>query len=260
VLSPAKYVAKALAIELGTEKDLFDEHKLPSSISQSIYDTAFQYFFMSYIPRSRFGYLSYKLDEFSSKSLLSSINAVALANLAREKRDNDLMHLSRTIYVDAIREVSSALQSEEEVSKNGTLVATMILGIFEAITYSSASDQNVAHKGSLSACFDNWIAHTNGTMSLLKFRGMKLLQTDFGKNIYFNVANKLRANCSRRRIRLPPDFVALDKQMAPYMQGLDRIDIDPTVKFWPVIDMTIELYARDKGKEVNTRLVLLTRW
>jgi hypothetical protein len=177
----------------------------------------------------------------SSKCFISSTRAVALANLARETKSSELMSISRSTYAKAIKDVNIALKSKE-VNSNSTLVATLILGLFESITYTNESCQ----AGSLTSCLESWVAHTNGTVSLLNFRGMDFLQTDFGKELYIHVGTKMRASCARQRLPLPPDFVALDKQMAPLLQGMD-----PMVQFWPLLDMNIEMHLMNKGRRTS---------
>jgi Fungal specific transcription factor domain len=210
---------------------------LPLSLSQSVVDIAFQHFLRSYIPSSQFNYLLSMLDEFSaSRCFTSATKAVALANLARERRDNELMRQSCSLHAKAVRDVNTALKSPE-VNENSTLFATLILGLFEAIVLSYENQS-----GPISNFLDNWVTHTNGTFSLIKYRGMDFLQTEFGKKIYYHVANRIRGNCAQRGIRLPAEFIKLDKQLAHSMQ-----DMGPVARFWIIPDMVSELRARIRG-------------
>jgi Fungal specific transcription factor domain len=210
----------------------------PAYVSQGVVDIAFHHLLAFYLPSTHFDYLPNMVDLFSSsKCFVSSTRAVALANLARERKDGGLMRHSRSVYVKAIKEVNQALKSKE-VALDSTLVATLILGLFEAI---ALNDEN-AFDSSVSACIKSWVAHTNGTLSLIKFRGKELLHTELGKKVYYQVANKIRANCSQLTIRLPADMLELDKEIAPLLQKSH-----PAVFFWPLIDMAIELGAMDRG-------------
>jgi Fungal specific transcription factor domain len=212
---------------------------VPNSLTQSVVDIAVVYLFNSYWSKSSFDYLLDMFDEFAtSKCFISSAQAVALANYARSRQDGNLLNDSRKIYVKAIKEVNTALKSED-VANNSTLVATQILGMFETALL---NDENASASSSRS-CIASWIAHTNGTMSLIRFRGDDLLGTEMGKKVYYQVANKIRAICAQQNVRLPGDFVTLDKQMAPLL-----LHMDPSVRVWPIIDMLIELLARTQGK------------
>jgi Fungal specific transcription factor domain len=224
--------------------------ELLSSVSPSIVDIASQHFYETYLPDSHFDYLFHMMDELSSsKCFQTSTHAVALANLASKKNDNHLMHLSRSMYIKAIREVNVALKSNE-VLKNSTLVSTLILGLFEAIIIKN--DNWRPQNASVDDCFNSWIAHANGTMSLIMFRGKELLQTKFGRIAYYQAANKVRANCSQRHIRLSPRFVEMDKLAAPLLKGMSPLNRFPTFRYWPLIDMVIEMRARCEGNEIQT--------
>jgi Fungal specific transcription factor domain len=222
--------------QLKLEKEIM----LSQQLNQPVVDVAWSYFNCSFPPGSNFDYLPNMFDEFSSsKCFRTSVRAAALANLARDRRDAQIMHISRTVYVKAVKDVNAALKSPH-VSQNSTLVATMVLGLFEALVLNDARNKSVR------SCIDSWIAHTNGTMSLIRFRGMELLQTEFGRRIYYQVANRVRANTSRLNARLTPEFLAIDKQIAPHIQNLN-----PVVRYWPIIDMTIALKARQTGKRMQ---------
>jgi Fungal specific transcription factor domain len=213
---------------------------LTPSESPSLFDTAFHHFFNSYIPGSSLRYLSEMLDEISSsKCFQLSVRAVGMANLARERKDSELMNISRRIHLRAIKETSLAIQSE--ASQNSTLVATLILSLFEVIVLTLPCNDST----NVDRCLQSWIAHTNGTMSLIRFRGPELLKTEFGIKTYILIASTIRTNCTKQRIRLPPEFVAMDRQVAPLIRHMDL-----TIKFWPIVDMVIDLCARGRGKHI----------
>jgi Fungal specific transcription factor domain len=225
---------------------------VPASMKHDVVDIAYHYLLGSYITGTDFDYLPNMIDQFSSsKSFCTSAQAVALANFARERRDGTLLRHSRTLYVKAIKEVNSALKSDE-VIKNSTLVATLILGLFEAILLNEDLILNEDKPMSTTDCLNSWIAHANGTLSLLKFRGKDLLYTDFGKRIFHHVSHKIRANCAQKCIRLPPDLVELEKMLMPLLKKSTL-----AVLFWPVLDLAIEIKARDKG-ETNTRVLMVS--
>jgi hypothetical protein len=91
-----------------------------------------------------------------------------------------------------------------------------------------AFDENSSHH--------KWTAHTNGTLALMRLRGEELLQTDFGKEIYIQVANNIRASCSQRIVPLPAGFEKFDKQMLPLLGNRRQF-----TSWWPLVDSTIRL-------------------
>jgi Fungal specific transcription factor domain len=203
---------------------------LPSPVSQQTVEIALNHFIQSYVPGSHFEYVPAMLTQFySSQCMNSSIRAVALANLAREKQDGLLMSMARAAHTNAVKDISAALKSDQ-ITWNSTLVSGLVLGLFEAIAFDEKSS------------LDSWIAHTNGTMGLIKFRGKQLLQTDFGRQIYIQVANNIRANCAQRHTPLPQSFLEIDREMAPQL-----INLHPMVSWWPVVDMVIRMACMDFG-------------
>jgi hypothetical protein len=91
--------------------------------------------------------------------------------------------------------------------------------------------------------FDSWNSHTVGTLSLIKFRGATLLRTEFGRQIYIQVANNVRAICAQRRVALPDGFLELDTQVRPLL-GTSH----PMVPWWSVLDMSIRLRLMEDGE------------
>jgi Fungal specific transcription factor domain len=218
------------------------------SSSQSIIHFACQSFFGTIFPGSSFEYLPGMVaGEFASQCLLSSVHAVALAKLASEKKDIRLVHHSRAIHVKAIKQVNLALKSSKEVAKNSTLVATLILGLFEAIILNDESNQLVKSSVHVKNCFDNWVAHTNGTMSLIRYRGKELLQTDFGKRIYVFTASRIRANSVQLRVRMPEQAVELNRVMIPHMDQMDGMFL--VVRCWNLGDLMVDLVAKTRGNK-----------
>jgi Fungal specific transcription factor domain len=171
------------------------------------------------VPGSHFEYLPLFLQKcHRSKCIIWSCYSAALANLARDRQDGQLMYFSRKFYVNALKHVNMALRSNEETVRNSTIVAVLVMGLFEAIIFEDKS-------------LDSWVAHTNGTLSLLKYRGERLLHTSFGKRIFVQVANHIRANCIQQGTLLPPALTELHKKMAPFLDE----DEFPMIPFWPVL-------------------------
>jgi Fungal specific transcription factor domain len=209
---------------------------LPARLQQSAHDISLNYFVTFCAPDSHFYYVPDMLGQLvpsSSKCLHSSIHAVSLALIACEKRDGQQMLFARSAYIKAIKDLNMALRSDQLVNENATLVATLILSVFEAVVAESGSS------------LDSWIAHANGTISLLQHRGMQLLRTDFGLKIFIQVASNVRANCAQRFLPLSPAFVELDKQVRPLLDMTK-----PPTLYWPVIDLAIDIQTKIRRKKI----------
>jgi Fungal specific transcription factor domain len=232
--------------DTSTERDaspMTETDFLHSSFSKSpsIVEIACQHFFRTILPGSSYEYLPDMISDGSSSSqcLISAIQAVALANIASERKDGQLMEYSKFVHVKAVRQVNQALKSSKEITRDSTLVATLVLGTFEALLLIDERSSFV------NRCFKNWVAHSNGTLSLIRFRGREFLRTEFGKRAYFFVTNKVRMNCFFLGLRLPPEIIELDKSMIPAVEDTDDLAI--RIRFLRSAGMMNELMARIRG-------------
>ena len=128
------------------------------SISPTIDERATGFFFTNYIidmgncPGNSVGY---GIDD----NLANCMKAVGLAALASAAHAPELIKEARKRYLSAIRLTNAALGSFVDAKKDSTLLAIMLLSIFETVT---SSEQR-----SLSA----WVSHINGAAALIKIRG-----------------------------------------------------------------------------------------
>jgi hypothetical protein len=219
-----------------------DDEVLPISLSPSIVDIAVEFFANEYLPMTHYAYLTRAIKDYgpTSKALMSASKAAALANFARERHDGQLMRFSRKAYLVAIRDVNFSLRSPTECTENGTLIAAMTMGLYEAITF----DDKIS--------LESWIAHSNGTLSLIKFRGDELLDTMFGKQIFCQVSNHIRANCAQTAAMLPKDLVDLDVKMAPVLTEA----IHPVVPHWPMVNNRLQYMIRHPQKYTPTQIMI----
>jgi hypothetical protein len=101
------------------------------------------------------------------------------------------MDNARRQYVKAIQLTNEALKSPKDVKEDSTLIAIMILGIFEAVT------------GSKSASLKNWADHVNGAAAVIKLRGREQLHSVAGRRMLVQVTSSLSSACIQRGIALP---------------------------------------------------------
>ena len=96
-------------------------------------------------------------------NLANCMKAVGLASLASAAHAPELIKEAKKRYLSAIQLTNAALGSSVDVKKDSTLLAIMLLSIFETVT---SSDQR-----SLSA----WSSHINGAAAVIKTRGPEQL-------------------------------------------------------------------------------------
>ncbi len=132
------------------------------SLAPTIDERATSFFFTNYIiggdncPGNSAGYT---IDD----NLENCMKAVGLAALASAAHAPELMKEAKKRYLSAIQLTNAALGSRVDCKKDSTLLAIMLLSIFETVT---SSDQR-----SLSA----WSNHINGAAALIRIRGPEQL-------------------------------------------------------------------------------------
>lgn len=122
------------------------------------------------------------------------MTAVGLASYSHATRAPSLMNAARWQYVKAIQLTNEALRSPEDVKKDSTLMAIMILGIFEAVS------------GSKQVSLKNWAGHVNGAAAVIKLRGREQLYRPASRRMLVQVTSSLSISCIQRGVALP-DFI-----------------------------------------------------
>jgi hypothetical protein len=123
--------------------------------------------------------------------LSTAMKAVGLASYAHKASAPSLLANARYQYIKAIRLTNAALQSSEDVTKDSTLMAIQILGVFEQVT--GCGQKSIQH----------WIEHVLGASAVMKLRGEGQAKTPVGRRMLVSVTSNLLIRCIYGRIRLP---------------------------------------------------------
>jgi hypothetical protein len=129
--------------------------------------------------------------------VLSSVKAVGLASLANYAHVPDLVQAAKKQYLAAIRLTNTALRSPVDVKKDSTLLAIMILSIYETIS------------GDEPRSLTAWKDHIHGATALLKLRGPEQLRTSRACRIFMQVMASLVVACMQYEIELPDHMMDL---------------------------------------------------
>lgn len=140
-----------------------------------------------------------------SDNLLSSIKAVGLAGVFNVTKAPGLLVEASKQYVTAVRHLNAALQSPVEVKKDTTLMAVMVLGIFETLVGRS--------ENSLVA----WAAHLNGAAALMKIRGPEQMKTVAGRRLFAQITGMLATSCLQQETELPEHIFELRLELDKYV-------------------------------------------
>lgn len=174
---------------------------LSYALAQPIEERATIFFVANYIigdngpTRGHLDYLSdlYHTDTLP-EGLMASMQAVGLAGYAHAVRAPSLKKNAQYLYMRALRATNTALRSPKEVKKDTTLMAVMILQIFETVTG--------CNQRSLTA----WAEHVAGASALLRLRGPEQLNTPSGRRMFIQASSSLMISCIQRGLPLP-DYV-----------------------------------------------------
>ena len=170
---------------------------LPQTLSTDLESQATTFFFEHFTVEQNVDRMSEMYssmspgDEPGSKALIHSIRALGLVGLARGADAPQLMQMAEGQYLNAIRAMNTALFDTEEAKKDNTLLAVMILTIFEMFTK--------GEKHNLVA----WGNHIQGAAALLEARGKEQLQSREGIRLFVQAAVPVCTNCMQLNIPLP---------------------------------------------------------
>ncbi|GME64903.1 hypothetical protein GTA08_BOTSDO06400 [Neofusicoccum parvum] len=121
----------------------------------------------------------------------ASMKAVGLYGLYRHSRNPRFEKMAWRRYLDAIRITNEALRNPQVATKDSSLLAVIILGLFESITGRT--------RESLLA----WENHINGAAALISMRGRRQLETAVGRRMLMQITSSLLISCIQRDIVFP---------------------------------------------------------
>jgi hypothetical protein len=104
-------------------------------LSYPVEEQATYFFFQNYALDDFKGYYSYLPSVYSTlpagSALSEAITSLGMAGIANSKKDTRLMINANFKYTSALYNVNAALRDPEEAKTDQTLVAVMLLGLFE---------------------------------------------------------------------------------------------------------------------------------
>ncbi|EPE32230.1 Zn2/Cys6 DNA-binding protein [Glarea lozoyensis ATCC 20868] len=167
------------------------------SVSQDLEDRAINIFVYNYVLDPN-GPSTGHLDRVTQLSRAQSLDdwvftamkAVGLAAYSHMAKAPSLLNHARYQYMKAIRLTNEALRSHN-VTKDTTLMAIQILGIFEQVT------------GCKQKSIQDWIQHILGAAAVIKLRGKRQSETPEGRRMLVSVTSNLLIRCVYGRMRLP---------------------------------------------------------
>lgn len=181
---------------------------IPCSIMQSIEAQATCFFLYSYVLGSHFEYLPSLYSQSSINEQLSAgIYAVGLATLSNEFNSSDILKKARKWYTRTLHLTNKALSSSHGVTEDSTLVAVMLLSLYETTTCKSQLPITA------------WMDHINGATELVRLRGRQQLRTPLGIQLFTQMTDNIIVSCVQREVSVPSDIIALRAHAANFIDG-----------------------------------------
>ncbi|QSZ32375.1 hypothetical protein DSL72_001949 [Monilinia vaccinii-corymbosi] len=206
VVSRGRTRASNAASEIPIDPQLMDEsiaqqlvtQTTPSTLelSTSPAEQATCYFFRNYVleDKSTSGSFQYLHDIYSNEligpALADSIESLGMVGLANFWKSPDFHLHAHKKYTSALRLVSSRLRNEE-ARADQTLVAVMLLGLYETNTCTGPQSMQ------------SWTKHIIGASSLMQLRGKQCLETPIGRNLFLHLRAQVITNCLQRHVAIP---------------------------------------------------------
>ncbi|KAF2875972.1 hypothetical protein BDV95DRAFT_287157 [Massariosphaeria phaeospora] len=162
--------------------------------------------------------------------IATSMTALGLAGVANIYLDPEFKREATRWYLRAIQMTNKALASPTEFQSDNTLLATMLLSVFEATN----NDKSLA----------GWSSHVEGSASLLRMRGNSQFSTPMGRIAYLQTVSLLSMNCVARGEPLPDYVHTLNKEIAKH----ENVD-DPGVRFYHFNVLIVDFRAQVLGQK-----------
>jgi hypothetical protein len=146
------------------------------------------------------------------------------------------MQKARLNYGAALKHTQGMISDPEGAKKDSTLVAVLLLDIFEKIARSNiGSGEGGGEEGS-----SVWkeAGHLDGAMALVKFRGKNQFDSLIGMNLFQKLSSVILTSCLEKETEVPAQFVAVRK-----LAARSRDTSDLRWKFEEVVMRLISLKA-----------------
>lgn len=175
----------------------------------------------------------------SDSPLSISVYAPALAALALDTGQSELMNLARAQYGRACQRTNQALGDATESLTDDTLASILHLGLFEAVAFDSRSSPTI------------WTAHIYGALELLKRRGLRQLDTVIGRELYITTVENIRVSCAQQQIKVPKDLVLLDAEASKLLD-----QARPGYRLRLILDDLAEVRCKRRAESVSPNEII----
>ncbi|KAM3566927.1 hypothetical protein ARSEF4850_000098 [Beauveria asiatica] len=191
-------------------------------------------------------YLPYSPDD---DACALAIDATALAAYARHARQHRHHDAARANYARALSRVNAALADPRTAVQDQTLVAVLVLALFEAAVFQDSGSSS----SSSSSAPTSWVAHTWGAMQLLMLRGPdQLASSPVARQLFAHASNNIKASCIQRSAPIPQPFLEFDGRVRGLLDGRDL-----AVPLADLLHKVCAIKARARDEQGRSMVLLL---
>lgn len=133
--------------------------------------------------------------------VLASITAVGLQGIAQMTQAQQPLDAARKSYGRALRLINSALRDPVEAFKDSTMLAVLVLGLYEKMAEPSLHTMRA------------WQQHITGAAALACMRGPNQFRNKAAIRMFMMLCQNTMINCIQNGLAMPPDLVELRKQL-----------------------------------------------
>ena len=145
----------------------------------------------------------------SDRPLNASVDAVSLAFLSFQFDCMQASRLSRNKYLSALPLLNKALRTPESATSDSTLLAVLLLDLYEKITNNNPRS------------IGPWMSHINGALALVDMRKDPLLLDYTGIRLSARLSTNLLISCVSANCPVPPALVKLRSDLEPFLNTDD---------------------------------------
>ena len=141
--------------------------------------------------------------------MIASVDAVSLAFFSFQFDYPQASVISREKYSTALPLLNEALRTPESATSDSTLLAVLLLDLFEKMTNNSPRS------------ISSWMSHINGALALVGLREDPLLQDYTGLRLSTRLSTNLLISCISANSPVPPALTKLRSDLEPFLNKED---------------------------------------
>ncbi|KUJ22130.1 uncharacterized protein LY89DRAFT_778446 [Mollisia scopiformis] len=192
----------------------------PFCMQPTAQESGFNYFISNFVrlpngpSHGHFSYVDHLYRTGALNDTLQvAITATGLASHATKTKSATLMARARREYALSLRNINAALISPTERLKDCTLMAILVVAVFESIA------------GAKSLSLKEWTEHINGAATLVKIRGRNQLKDRWSRGLFIHATSHVAVSCMQRDAAMPPQLVELRAE------ALKLLPVDPGYQY-----------------------------